>query len=109
MANRGGPPGDESGVQGWGGLPKPDFTNDIKLQIGKMFNDLYFGNGEPAITVRLERGEGRMTKIEADVKTVSTDVAAMRSFMRNVMISTIGSAVLVVGTLIADMIVKHWK
>ncbi|MFZ3343378.1 MAG: hypothetical protein WA213_21045 [Terriglobales bacterium] len=87
----------------------PEFTDDIKLQIARMFNDVYFGNGKPAITVRLERGENRMKAIETQVDGMTKHVEAMRSFGRNVMIASIGSAVAVVGTLLADMLVKHWR
>jgi hypothetical protein len=87
----------------------PEFTEDIKRHIGKMFNDIYFGNGEPAITVRLERGEGRMILIETKVNGVADDINKSRSFARGALIASIGSAIAVIGTLIADMVVKHWK
>lgn len=99
----GGASDNENAIPGWSGpTQKPEFTLDIKQQIGKMFNDIYFGNGEPAITVRLERGENRMDTLEENVKTI-------RTFMTRVMIASISSAISVVLMFVAELLLKHLK
>lgn len=66
-------------------------------KVEKLYQDMYLGNGKPAMTVRMALAEG-------DIKTVNESVEKINRNLRASMIM-LGT---LIATVIADVIV-HWS
>jgi hypothetical protein len=62
--------------------------------VRKMAKDLYFGNGKPALTVRIALQEESMLTVEKNIKEIKENQSRSNTLLITTLISSIGGLIM---------------
>lgn len=63
--------------------------------VSKIAKDLYFGNGKPALTVRIALQEENMEQVQSDIGEIKDNQKSFNRLLLGTLISSIGGVLLV--------------